>query len=104
MQKYLHMSKKSCTFAVDLGIVPTVTIKYNRVMTKECIFRVDGGKGIYRVCQKTTVGGYILFTVYKGRKLALPISVYEKASEAIQAANNAAYQDCKDIHKLIYTL
>lgn len=73
-------------------------------MKKICIFKVDGGKGIYRVCQKTTVGGYIMFAVFKGRRLALPVSVFEEASRAILAAYNAAYEDCKDIHKLIYTL
>ena len=35
MQKNLHMSKKSSNFAADLGIVPTTTNKYNRVMKKK---------------------------------------------------------------------
>lgn len=73
-------------------------------MKKECIFRVDGGKGIYRVYEQTTRGGYLMFAVYKGRRLALPVSVFETAGVAISAAYNAAYQDCKDIHKLFYTL
>ena len=73
-------------------------------MKKECIFKVDGGKGIYRVCQRTTTGGYIMFAVYKGRRLALPVSVFEKAGDAIEAAYKAAYEDCKDIHKLLYRL
>lgn len=98
------MSKKSSIFAADLGIVPTATIKYYRVMKQDCIFKVDGGKGIYRVCQRTTRGGYIMFAVMKGRRLGLPVSVFEKAGDAISAANNAAYEDCKDIHKLVYTL
>ena len=34
MQKLLHMSKKSSTFASDLGIVPDRTIKTLRVMRK----------------------------------------------------------------------
>lgn len=73
-------------------------------MKKECIFKVDGGNGIYRVCQRTIAGGYVMFAVYKGRRLALPVSVFEKAGDAISAAYNAAYHDCKDIHKLLYTL
>lgn len=73
-------------------------------MTIECIFKVDGGHGIYRVCQRTTARGYIMFAVYKGRRLALPVSVFERAGDAISAAYNAAYQDCKDIHKLCYAL
>ena len=104
MQKYLHMSKKSSIFASDLGLVPSATNKYNRVMKKACIFRVDGGKGIYRVYEQTTRGGYVMFAVYKGRRLALPVSVFEKAGDAITAAYHAAYQDCKDINKLMYKL
>lgn len=73
-------------------------------MKKSCIFKVDGGHGIYRVCQKTTDCGYIIFAVYKGRRLALPVSVFETAALAISAAYKAAYEDCKDINKLIYTL
>lgn len=73
-------------------------------MNEVCIFKVNGGRGIYRVCQRTTRGGYITFAVKKERRLALPVSVFWKVSDAINAAYNAAYEDCKDINKLIYML
>ena len=44
MQNYLHMSKKSCTFAEDLGIVPSATIKYNRVMKRKNALSALGEK------------------------------------------------------------
>lgn len=73
-------------------------------MKKECIFKVDGGRGIYRVCQRTAKGGYVMFVVMKGRRLGLPVSVFGTAGDAITAAYNAAYQDCKDILHLSYRL
>ena len=73
-------------------------------MKQECIFRVDGGKGLYKVCPRTIRGGYVMFAVMKGRRLGLPVSVFTKASDAITAAITAAYQDCSDIYKLIYPL
>lgn len=73
-------------------------------MKGECIFKVDGGKGIYRVCQRTTRGGYIMFAVMKGRRLGLPVSVFKTAGAAITAATDAAHKDCKEIYELIYTL
>ena len=44
MQNYLHMSKKSSTFVADLGIVPTATIKYNRVMKRKNTLNALGKK------------------------------------------------------------
>ena len=44
MQKYLHISKKSSTFVADLGIVPTATIKCNRVMAKKNALNALGEK------------------------------------------------------------
>ena len=44
MQKYLHMSKKSSTFVADLGIVPTATIKHNRVMKRKNALNALGEK------------------------------------------------------------
>ena len=51
MQKNLHISKKSSTFASDLGIVPTTTIKKNRVMKEKCIFRVQTFGRMWRVME-----------------------------------------------------
>ena len=73
-------------------------------MNGRCIYKVDGGNGLYRVCEYTTDCGYIMFKVLKGRRLALPVSIFEGAKRAIEAANKAAYEDCKGENKLIYTL
>lgn len=70
MQEYLHMSKKSSIFAADLGIVPTATIKNNRVMKKECIFKACKGNEwwyLYRYPNEKASRGCI-YRIYNGRK------------------------------------
>jgi hypothetical protein len=70
MQDYLHMSKKSSTFEADLGIVPDRTIKYNRVMKKECIFKACKGNEwwyLYRYPNAKASRGCI-YRIYNGRK------------------------------------
>lgn len=64
------MSKKNSTFATDLGIVPTTTIKKVRVMKKDCIFKACKGDEwwyLYRYPNATTEKGCI-YRVYCGRK------------------------------------
>lgn len=68
MQKYLHISKKSSTFAADLGIVPSATIKYNRVMEKVEILKVDCKPRKVRIYRVDMENGNCLFMVYEGRK------------------------------------
>lgn len=70
MQNYLHMSKKSSTFVEDLGIVPAITIKNNRVMKKDCIFKACKGNEwwyLYRYPNEKAARGCI-YRVYCGRK------------------------------------
>ena len=70
MQDYLHMSKKSSTFVADLGIVPTATIKYNRVMERDCIFKACKENEwwyLYRYPNEKATRGCI-YRVYCGRK------------------------------------
>ena len=52
MQKYLHISKKSSTFVADLGIVPDRTIKYNRVMERRCVLRIEIEGSLWRVTEE----------------------------------------------------
>lgn len=52
MPNYLHISKKSSIFAADLGIVPSTTIKYNRVMTRKCVFRIEIEGSLWRVTEE----------------------------------------------------
>lgn len=75
MQNYLHISKKSSIFAAELGIVPSATIKYNRVMKKEILCKVSADGVIYRlerVCWTGRGGGYT-YRVYRARKRAVEI-------------------------------
>ena len=71
MQKYLHMSKKSSTFVADLGIVPSATIKTNRVMKKECVFRVEVEGSLWRVVKypKKTLDGAHLYKIEHNRRV-----------------------------------
>ena len=57
MQFYLHMSKKSSTFVAGLGIVPTITNKYNRVMNEKTICKMQFGGKIYRIVERGEIGG-----------------------------------------------
>ena len=49
------MSKKSSTFASDLGIVPNRTIKTLRVMKETCIFRVQFAGDMWRVMESNKI-------------------------------------------------
>lgn len=72
LQIYLHMSKKSCNFALVLGMVPAATIKHKRVMSNVCEFRCQGEGIMYRVITvscPTAPHGYYYY-VYAGRKRA----------------------------------
>lgn len=73
-------------------------------MESKCIYKVDGGKGIYRVCKQTLKGGCVVFAVLKDRRFALPVSTFDKAILAIAVANRAAYKDYQEINNLIHTL
>lgn len=70
MQNNLHISKKSSTFVADLGIVPTATIKYYRVMKKECVFKcqIDGKwYKVYKVPHQYFTREY-QYVTYCGRR------------------------------------
>lgn len=70
MQKLLHMSKKSSIFVADLGIVPTTTIKYYRVMEKRCVFKCCINGKWYRVyeCVHPADKFRTYYQTYAGRK------------------------------------
>lgn len=57
MKKLLHMSKKSSTFASDMGIVPATTVKKNRVMNDKTICKMQFGDKIYRIVEREEIGG-----------------------------------------------
>lgn len=88
MQNYLHMSKKSCTFASDLEIVQIVTIKYNRVMKKECIFKCYA-QGEWWYVYGVDYGDLgVRYRIYKGRKWFCHVT-FDSVQYAICAAVNA---------------
>lgn len=70
IQNNLHISEKSSTFAAALGIIPTTTIKTNRVMKKECVFRCQCNGNHYRVMAefKLCKGKECIYIVYKERR------------------------------------
>lgn len=74
MQKYLHISKKSSIFAAGLGIVPAITIKYQKSMEKEKVFvcRFCGKTYTIYVMHNTKVVGFDKYVVYVGRKRLEP--------------------------------
>lgn len=83
-----------CTFAAALVIVPAVTIKYFRVMKKECIFKVWGGHVWFRVLRFVNpLTGLICYRVYKGRKLCEGVSVFVFRVYAIDTAIRLAKAD-----------
>lgn len=97
MQKYLHMSKKSSTFVADLGMVPTITNKYYRVMKKTSRTAEYGNRErvkTYQVGRKKVV----IWHYYNGRlrglyevKCALYpefSKLYQTEEEAIKRAEN----------------
>ena len=94
MQKYLHISKKNSTFASDLGIVPTATIKYNRVMEKLEICKVQIGTEIYKVNQ--FVNNDLPLEEYRvmhGRRIAKGGSWFNNRLAAIQFMLRVAFDD-----------
>lgn len=87
MQNYLHMSKKSSTFVADLGIVPTTTNKYNRVMKKECIFKAWGGHCWLRVLAiKKRPELPVIYRVMMDRCLLDGVNEFEQKGTAIDKA------------------
>ena len=94
MQKYLHMSKKSSIFAVDLGIVPTATIKYYRVMEKVEICKVQIGAEIYKVNQLMNNDVALdEYRVMHGRRIAKGGSWFNNRLAAIQFMLRVAFED-----------
>ena len=89
MQNNLHISKKSSTFVADLGIVPTATNKYNRVMEKKCIFKCYA-QGEWWYVYELNYGPFGLnYRVYRGRKW-FEHSSFQLKQYAICAAVNVA--------------
>lgn len=94
MQKYLHMSKKSSTFAADLGIVPTTTIKTNRVMEKVEVCKVTIGNEIYKVNQLCKEGVMLEeYRVMHGRRIVKGGSWFNSRLLAIQFMLRTAFED-----------
>ena len=94
MQNNLHISKKSSTFASDLGIVPTATIKYNRVMEKLEICKVQIGAEIYKVNQFVDNDVPIeAYRVMHGRRIAKGGSWFNSRLAAIQFMLRIAFED-----------
>ena len=61
------------TFAADLGIVPSITIKHLRDMKKRCVFRIGLGGSIWRVVeytQKNENGAYLYRIVHNRRVIS----------------------------------
>jgi len=94
MQKNLHISKKSSNFAADLGIVPTTTNKYNRVMkTKTMIFRAEGAnRGLVHVVYVNDPKGNY-YEVMRERKKVDGVSRYWTLNMAMQAAIEICEKD-----------
>lgn len=92
MHELLHMSKKSSTFAADLGIVPTTTKKNNRVMKKECVFRIEYKGDLYRVVKHPYdyYGKVFVFKVMHQRRV---LGKFKSASDmgAIEFAMRCAF-------------
>lgn len=99
MQIYLHISRIFCTFAADLGIVPTATNKHNKVMRYDkVIFRAEGGnRGLVQVV-KHDDGKRVYFKVMRNRKMVDSCARYW----LMQNALDRAMQICsRDIHNEI---
>ena len=94
MQRYLHMSKKSSTFAADLGIVPDRTIKKDRVMEKVEVCKVTIGEDIYKVNQLSNEGVLLEeYRVMHGRRIAKGGSWFNNRLAAIQFMLRIAFED-----------
>lgn len=94
MQKLLHMSKKSSTFASDLGIVPDRTIKTLRVMDKVEICKVQIGTEIYKVNQLVKNNApKEEYRVMNGRRIAKGGSWFNNRLAAIQFMLQIAFED-----------
>lgn len=94
MQIYLHISKKSSTFVADLGIVPSVTLIYNRFMDKVEICKVVIGDETYRVNQ--LMNNEVLLDEYRvmhGRRIAKGGSWFNNRLAAIQFMLRVAFED-----------
>ena len=88
------MSKKMLIFAADLGIVPTITIQYYRVMEKVEICKLSIGGEIYRVIQGCEDGiTKELYRVMKGRRIAKGGSFFACKRSAIQFMLRFAFDD-----------
>lgn len=88
------MSKKSSTFVADLGIVPVTTIKYNKVMEKVEICKVQIGTEIYKVNQMSNEGVLLdEYRVMHGRRIAKGGSWFNKRLAAIQFMLRVAFED-----------
>ena len=94
MQKYLHMSKKSSIFASDLGIVPSATNKYSRVMEKVTICSLKYGEVIYKVNELVdNNGSYHGFRVMKGRCIAKGGAFFNSEKAAIMFMLRYVFND-----------
>ena len=94
MQKYLHMSKKSSTFATDFNSGVRNTLKYQRVMEKVEICKVQIGDEIYKVNQ--LVNNDVVLDEYRvmhGRRIAKGGSWFNNRLAAIQFMLRVAFED-----------
>lgn len=70
MQIYLHISKKSSTFAADFNSGIHNNQNHTRVMKKECVFRCQFNGNTYRVLKEghPHLIGESIYWTYKGRR------------------------------------
>lgn len=92
------MSKKSSTFVPDLGIVLSATIKSLRVMTRECIFKVEYKGRLWRViaCPINPDGTMFDYRIESNRRLMSKIRG-SKADRVIQRTCALAFNCDVDI-------
>ena len=81
------------TFAAELGIVPTITIKNVIFMERVCIFRVSARLDVYRVYRRWILGVGTVYEVYCGRKHISGVSRYLGIEDAIGVAVALAKAD-----------
>lgn len=62
-------------------------------MKKVCIFRVDGGAGIYRIYHCKDDAGFGWYELYHGRRRVAPIYRYIGVSTAVNEAVSRAVGD-----------
>lgn len=71
MQDYLHISNIFRTFAADLEIVPSITLKKGNNMENECVFKIEYKGDLYKVVKHpyNYAGTVFVFKVMHKRRV-----------------------------------